>query len=100
VTSRFLIYALVDPRSGQWGRKHTKETRLKMSRVHRGLTDEQRAEVVRLYGEGLSTRAVAAQVKTGAKVVWRILKMEGAVLRPQLRGFLNASRRRSKKVGL
>jgi DNA-directed RNA polymerase specialized sigma24 family protein len=72
---------------GLWGRKHSKETRLKMSRTRAGLSDGQRAEVVRLYRQGMSTRAVAAVVKTGAKVAWRVLKMEGAITRS--RGFRN-----------
>jgi hypothetical protein len=83
-----------DGGEGLLGRKHSKATRLKMSSSRHGLCAAQRAEVVRLYDSGLSTRAIAEVVKTGCKVVWRVLKVEGTELRPQLSGFIKHAQSR------
>jgi len=48
------------------------------------LTPEQRADIVRRYRKGQSVRFVAFAVDRDARVVSRILKEEGAVLRPRV----------------
>jgi hypothetical protein len=78
-----------DGGEGLWGRKHTRETRLKMSCVRGGMPQERRVEAAKLYGSGLSTRAVAEALGVGPKVAWRILKMEGVSLRPRLGRWMN-----------
>jgi hypothetical protein len=47
------------------------------------ITDDERAEVIRLYVEGLSTHKVAAEVGRAQSAVWRILDTAGVPRRRQ-----------------
>jgi transposase len=87
---------------GTLGTQKSAETRHKMS-VARGGAEAKRADAVRLYGEGLSTRAVAARLGIGYVTVFKMVKDAGIVrnrleviARPQSAETLN---KRSKSQG-
>jgi DNA-binding transcriptional regulator LsrR (DeoR family) len=53
----------------------------------RRVTDRLRADVVDYYNQGLTTRQVSSMVGLGRTTVLKILKDEGAAIRPQGRKY-------------
>ena len=65
--SRFLVYGLVDPRTGELR--------------YVGLTEQQQRQAVERYEAGETTRSLAKECDMAASSIWYMLKRRGARIR-------------------